>query len=495
MYRLRSLLLAFILFPVLTFFSWIYTILALRSPNYYGEDWLRELSAFLAFALFFAVFWGWRHAKYHARKGNLPDDFPNRYWPLLAPMVLSLSYAIFTNFSENPLDFFESGVVGVCALAYAPLAASFAVTCAKAGKRLASARGLWSTCAFVFFLYAVLAWQAKLDFDNVLKPSGDEYGVATFADDGANHENLRAYMSWSEKNRPVTLDTPASLVISGDYPLLDGATAFFPVYSVVAGQVYQVGEKGENSEMDNYVTCSRTATAYTRLIEGKADLIFVLQPSDEQMEAARRAGVELRLTPIAREAFVFFVNARNPVSGLTLEQIQDIYLKKITNWRRVGGNDKKILSFQRPENSGSQTAMVKEVMKDKNLPIPLQEERVGTMGGLYRDVAKHRDREEAIGYSFRFFTQEMMIVDRNSRREQFRPAPPGGAEPVKLLAVDGVAPTVENIRNGSYPFTTDIYAVTAGTKNSRVPELIDWLTSLQGQEPIEKTGYVGIGKP
>jgi phosphate transport system substrate-binding protein len=493
MYRLRSLLLAFILFPVLTAFSWAYTVL-LIFPND-QEIWWGVL---VMVALSFSVYLGRRHAKYHVRKDNLPDDFPNRYWPLLAPMVLSLSYAIFTNFSKNALDFRQTRMIGICALAYAPLAASFASACAEAEKKLTSARELWPTCALVLFLYAVLTWQAWRDFDSVLRPSRDEYGVATLIEDlDRNKEGIRGhvlydYMLWSKRNRLVTLDASASLVISGDYPLLDGATAFFPVYWAVADQVYQVGEK---LELNKYITCSRTAAAYERLINGKTDLIFVLQPSDGQMEAARRAGAELRLTPVAKEAFVFFVNARNPASSLTLEQIQDIYLKKITNWRQVGGNNKKILPFQRPENSGSQTAMVKEVMKDKKLPLPLQEEQSGTMGGLYQDIARHRDREEAIGYSFRFFTQEMMIVGRSGRIERFTAAPPGEAEPVKLLAVDGVSPTVENIRNGSYPFTTDVYAVTAGTKNPRVPELIDWLTSPQGQELIEKTGYVGVGKP
>ena len=65
------------------------------------------------------------------------------------------------------------------------------------------------------------------------------------------------------------------------------------------------------------------------------------------------------------------------------------------------------------------------------------------------------------------------------------------AEPVKFLSVNGVAPTVENIRNGSYPFTEDVFVVTAGTPNPHVHELIDWLLSPQGQELIEKTGYVG----
>ena len=57
------------------------------------------------------------------------------------------------------------------------------------------------------------------------------------------------------------------------------------------------------------------------------------------------------------EAFVFFVNEDNPVSHLSTQQIKDIYHGDITNWQEVGGQNKDILAFQRPERSGSQAMM------------------------------------------------------------------------------------------------------------------------------------------
>ena len=61
--------------------------------------------------------------------------------------------------------------------------------------------------------------------------------------------------------------------------------------------------------------------------------------------------MEYHLTPIGREAFVFFVNSRNPVTELTVDEIQGIYTGEITNWREVGGEDQSI----RP-SSGRRTA-------------------------------------------------------------------------------------------------------------------------------------------
>ena len=333
-------------------------------------------------------------------------------------------------------------------------------------------------------------------------------------DEAAGDVNLNLFHPWSENPRLPHLDPPASLRISGNFPILDGATSIYPIYAAVANEIFDVSNK---EELQQYLFVSRTAEAYYRLISGEVDMIFVLQPSDEQLKAAEEAGVELHFTPIARDGFVFFVNARNPVSGLSVEQIRNIYRGNTTNWQEVGGNDRDIISYQRPVNSGSQTAMVNEVMMGEELPRPSMEMIRWTMAGSVRGVAQFRDREEAIGYSFRFFTEEMMrdiwgerqrqadlfqimvdliptdVPDSHERRERYQREIDRVMTPVKLLAVDGVYPSKENIRNGTYPFTVDVFAVTAGTTNPHVQDIIDWLLSPQGQELIEKTGYVGVG--
>ena len=332
------------------------------------------------------------------------------------------------------------------------------------------------------------------------------------ADRVAGDVNLDLYHPWNRSHRLPRLDSPASFRISGNFPRLNGATSAYPIYAAIANEIFAVSDK---MALRRHLLVSGTTIAYNMLIRGEADMIFVLQPSKEQLQLARDAGVELNFTPIARDAFVFFVNRRNPVSGLTIEQIRDIYRGNITNWQEVGGDDSEIVAFQRPANSGSQTAMVNEVMKGEELPPPLMlERRIQTMGGMIHQVAQYRNYEEAIGYSFRFFTEEMMrstfkersseanffqlmlnLVpddpDLHERREKYQDEINRIIAPVKLLAVDGIYPSKENIRNGTYPFTVDVFAVTAVTTNPHVRELIAWMLSPQGQELIEKTGYVG----
>ena len=61
---------------------------------------------------------------------------------------------------------------------------------------------------------------------------------------------------------------------------------------------------------------------------------------------------------------------------------------------------------------------------------------------------------------------------------------------VKLLKIDGVAPTVENIENGSYPLASSFYAVTRSDADENTLALLDWICGPQGQALIEKTGYI-----
>lgn len=126
---------------------------------------------------------------------------------------------------------------------------------------------------------------------------------------------------------------------------------------------------------------------------------------------ARRAAKELHLTPIGREAFVFFVNSRNPVEGLTVEQIQGIYTGQITNWNQVGGKNQPIRPFQRLENSGSQSALLR-LMDGLPLIEPEKEDRVGGMGGIIQQVASYRNYKNSIGFSFRFYASEMAANDQ-----------------------------------------------------------------------------------
>lgn len=266
-------------------------------------------------------------------------------------------------------------------------------------------------------------------------------------------------------------------VVQGEaYPRLDGATALLPVYSALAQAVYPETTRYQSVEenADPIITCSKTARAYERLISGEADVIFVAEPSDAQVQAAAEQGVEFELTPFGKEAFVFIVNEENPLQSITVKEIRDIYSGQTTQWEELGVAELgEIVAYQRPKNSGSQTALEKLMADTQIMEAPTEIISDG-MEDIVENI-EYRNLPNAIGYSFRFYCTQML------------------ESKVKLLNIDGVAPSVENIKSDAYPITSTLYMLTRKNDVSDATRaFIEWVLSPQGAELIEKAGYVPL---
>lgn len=265
----------------------------------------------------------------------------------------------------------------------------------------------------------------------------------------------------------------ASLQLEGDLPILDGAAALVPVYAAIIHNVYPEGSVtyeggsfsddnfyGENFAADSKMQYKNTVRGYKAIVDGETDILFCAAPSEAQKLYANEQDVDLVYVPVGLEGFVFFVNEQNPVNDLTTQQIRDIYAGNITNWADVGGNNRIINPVTRLAGSGSQTAMDK------------------FMGGQpYGRKSPLAITGGSIGFSFRYYLDGMV-----------------GSEDVKMLRLNGVYPSAENIQNGSYPIIARFYAIyRADNDNENIQLLIDWLLSDEGQRLIEECGYVRIG--
>ncbi|QTB28189.1 PstS family phosphate ABC transporter substrate-binding protein [Lysinibacillus sphaericus] len=285
--------------------------------------------------------------------------------------------------------------------------------------------------------------------------------------------DISAYQPFTQDNQVVKPDEKVSLQLTGSLPRLDGATAMYPLYAAFVEATYP---KGDYLPYKSRVQVNRTPEAYQNLIAGNVDLIFVAAPSIKQEWQAEKEGLTFNMTPIGREAFVFFVHHKNNVDNVTLDQVKKIYAGEITNWRDVGGEDEAIRAFQRPADSGSQTAL-ENLMGNKPIMEAPSENIASGMGGIIHEVSQYRNYKNAMGFTFRYYSTEMV---RNKK--------------IKLLSIDGIAPTKENIRNGTYPLVSEFYAVTAGGENENVQKLIDWILTDEGQALVAKVGYVPVEK-
>ena len=279
------------------------------------------------------------------------------------------------------------------------------------------------------------------------------------------------YQPFAESNLLSVSATPPTLRIATNHPRLDGAVALLPIYGAAAQAIYADLSVTEQK----VVRCSGAPTAYQALLDGQIDIFFGMPPSPEQLESMKQQGLHPVIKPIAKEAFVFFVNKDNPVINLNPEQIRAVYTRRLTNWNQAGGADAPIVPFQRFEGSVSQTTMQQLVMRGQGMARPLRQEYQTDMGDIVNQVAAYRNWPNALGYSFRW-----------DALKQFP------AESIRFLSVDNVFPTPETIRDGTYPYIVPLVIVTCHPLSRESKELIDWITSPEGQALIANTGYVPL---
>lgn len=436
---------------------------------------------------------------YYGKKTVLQATFSARYGALVIPVIYTLllwcaSMAIaqgrfddksFIIMFIGSISFLLinifSGLFGqnwlmlfVPLATYAACIIGFALATWRRGQLKVAPRGLLLTLCTLLLLGGVAGCQAY-QRNQWLISSGQKGEQINLSE-----ENLAwHYQPFTDRSENLTpLRGATTLQITDDFPKLDGATALFPVYASAVQAIYRAPtSEQEHRAMQQIVVSSKTPIAYQRLIDGEVDLIFAAAPSQKQKDAAKEKGLEFQLTPIGKEAFVFLVNQKNPVTGLSVDQIQDIYKEggQVNNWQLLGGLDKPILAFQRDEGSGSQSTMLNKVMKGLQMREPMMEEFRGGMGGLVTGVANYRNADNALGYSFRYYVTRMNANDR-----------------IRLLAVNGVEPSIDNIRHDRYPFIGDIYMVTARPVSDNTQKLMDWFLSDQGQALLQDVGYVPL---
>lgn len=254
-----------------------------------------------------------------------------------------------------------------------------------------------------------------------------------------------------------------------DYPNIDCSASILPL-----AEAFKENFTGGN--INNIDTdYSKSNNLYLNLINRKTDLILTTYPSKEEQELADNNDVELEIIPIAKDALIFFVNKNNLVDDLSLSQVQNIYSGKIKNWKDVGGIEEEIIAYQKPEKSNSQIGMLEIVMKGNKMITPKTE--VVSQGGvdIIDVISDYDNNENSIGYSYLYYYTTIYTSDK-----------------MKLLSIDGIEPTYENIKTGLYNLQTTYYAVIRKDEkeDSNIRKLLNAMISEEGQNIAKEAGYV-----
>lgn len=231
-------------------------------------------------------------------------------------------------------------------------------------------------------------------------------------------------------------------------------------------------------EVQISVTGGGSGTGIAALLNGTVSIANASRAiKPEEMDTAKKNGVDPVEFVVARDAIAVIVNPSNPVNQLSLQQISDIYSGKINNWSEVGGENRPIVRLSRETNSGTHVYFLETVLrmgnsKDKTL-FSMDTLLLPSSEGITAEV---RDNPNAIGYDGLGY-----IIPE-----------------VKMLAVAKdvskgyILPSAATVTDGTYPISRDLYMYTNGQPNGKIKAYLDWIKSPQAQKIVTDLGFVPI---
>lgn len=234
----------------------------------------------------------------------------------------------------------------------------------------------------------------------------------------------------------------------------------------------------EHPDVRISVTGGGSGTGIAAMINGTVDLANASREmKTEEIEAARKNGIEPVEFTVARDAIAVVVNPENPVQGLTLQQVSDIYTGKITNWREVGGEDRPIVLLSRESNSGTYVYFLEHVVRlgqKSDLLFAPDTLLMPSSEGISVEV---RQNPNAIGYDgLGYVTDDQKVI---------AVAAEAGAS--------YVLPSVATVNDGAYPISRPLYMYTAGDPQGQVKAYLEWVLG-PGQAVVPMLGFVPLEK-
>jgi phosphate transport system substrate-binding protein len=259
-----------------------------------------------------------------------------------------------------------------------------------------------------------------------------------------------------------------SLCLGGAYEqenkvVFDGSTTVGPIAKGFA-EYYM----SRHPDVNITVSESGSGNGAKSLINKVCDIADMSRfMKDAEFKAAVDNGVFPVAHVVAMDAVSIIVHPSNSIRALTIDQVRDIYMGKISNWRQLGGADREIVKISRETTSGTYETFDNIVMKKERMARDT--EYVASNAAARQRV---RDTRSAIGYV------GLGFVDRT----------------VKALEINGVYPEVGTVVTGQYPISRPLYMFTNGYPKlgSHVHALVTLHLTEKGQEIVEAKGFVPV---
>jgi phosphate transport system substrate-binding protein len=226
------------------------------------------------------------------------------------------------------------------------------------------------------------------------------------------------------------------------------------------------------------VTGGGSGTGIAALINGTVDLANASREmTPEEIGAAKKNGIDPVQFTIARDAIAVIVNPQNPITELTIPQLSDIFVGKITNWSELGGPNAPIVLLSRESNSGTYAYFLENVIrrgnsKDDSLFSP-ETLLMPSSEGISNEI---RQNPNCIGYDgLGYVTPDLKTI--------------------KIAVAPGkpyIEPSVRTVENGTYPISRGLYMYSAGEARGALKDYLAWIMGPDGQKIVTDLGFVPL---
>jgi len=239
---------------------------------------------------------------------------------------------------------------------------------------------------------------------------------------------------------------------------------------VILAQKWAEVYMGKHPEVKIQVTGGGSGIGFAALQNNTTDIADASRPIKPAERAAciKGFGKNPREYKVALDGLSVYVNADNPITELSIEQLEKIFTGKARNWKDLGGNDSPITVYSRENSSGTYEFFKEHILKGQDFVSSAQ-----TMPGtaaLLQSVSRDKN---GIGYGGAAYGH--------------------GAKALKIKKTadsPAIEPTEENVVSGKYPIWRYLYNYLNPEKDKReIASYLNWIRSEDGQKIVKDVGY------
>ncbi|MBG0777614.1 MAG: phosphate ABC transporter substrate-binding protein [Desulfovibrionaceae bacterium] len=241
-----------------------------------------------------------------------------------------------------------------------------------------------------------------------------------------------------------------------------GSTTIFPIM-----QKWVEAFMKAHPETKISVSGGGSSNGIKAILDGTTDIAMASRKmKDKEITAAKEKNVDAKEIVVALDAVLPIVHPSNPVSDLSIAQLQGIYTGAIKNWKEVGGEDKNIVVISRDTSSGTYETWGHFVIGKGNRVTPAALLQASS-GAVLQAVAKNKAAisYDGIGY-----------VNKT----------------VKALKVNGIAGTATTAKSGEFPVSRELQIYTNGEPKGELKSFVDFCLSAEGQKYVSEAGFIPL---